>query len=54
MKNWIKNFIEDMKYIWWEFRWDIVEINVKKSYCDDDMVGISYFVNWNNVFDLDL
>ncbi|EDD7107478.1 hypothetical protein ABKM94_003256 [Escherichia coli] len=53
MKNWTKNFIEDMKHIWREFRRDIAETNAKKSHCDDDMAGIGHSASWNNLPDLD-
>lgn len=31
MKNWTRNFIDDMKHIWREFRRDIAETNAKKT-----------------------
>lgn len=53
MKNWTKNFFEDMKHIWREFRRDIAETNAKKSHCDDDMADIGHSASWKNFPDLD-
>jgi hypothetical protein len=52
MKNWTRNFIDDMKHIWREFRRDIAETNAK-NLNDDDVAGVSHSVDWNNVPDLD-
>ncbi|HDC4584683.1 TPA: hypothetical protein O8U06_004812 [Enterobacter cloacae] len=41
MKNWTRNFIDDMKHIWREFRRDIAETNAKKNLNDDDVAGVS-------------
>ena len=53
MKNWTKNFFEDMKHIWREFKRDIAETNAKKSHCDDDMADIGHSASWKNFPDLD-
>ena len=53
MKNWTRNFIDDMKHIWREFRRDIAETNAKKNLNDGDVAGVSHSVDWNNVPDLD-